>query len=70
VRPDEVGNLLRLDGIDLDGRRHTIVGGIPLAQSRCAALVPDRGEQDRDGKAEPLDVAVEVREELFLLARR
>jgi hypothetical protein len=30
--------------------------------------VPGVGEEDRNGTAEPLDVAVEMREELLLLA--
>jgi hypothetical protein len=73
VGPDEVRQLLlrrALDRIDLDALRHPVVRPVALAQDRRAALVPRRGEEDRNRKAEPLDVAIEIGEERLLLAGR
>ena len=73
VRPDEVRELLlrrAFDPVRLDRLRDVVVGVIAIAQERRAALVPRGCEQDRDGQAEPLDVAVEIREEALLFAGR
>ena len=53
----------------LDAGRSLVGRGVALDQLGDAALVPRDGEQDRDGQAAPLDVAVERLEEPLPLLR-
>jgi hypothetical protein len=73
VRPDEERELpLRraLDRICLDPVRNPFLGPVALAQERRASRVPGGRLQDDDRQPAALDVAVEVRKELVLLAGR
>ena len=70
---DEVRELLfrrAYDAKRIDAFRNPVLSLVPLTKNWRAALVPRGGEQDRDWKAKPLDVSVEMREEFLPLTGR
>jgi hypothetical protein len=67
VWPDQVRDPF-VDRVGFHALRQAIAAAVSRTQDRRAELTPRGGEEDRDGKAEPLEVAVEVGEECLLLA--